>query len=306
MIASLTHSAWRLCAALLLVFFIAAPAALAQPNSANSSGRWNATFHWDGAEPGNGVFVLNPDGTFAMEDFQYTGRWNVRGNTFWLRIEQPPNTVYSGAFQSDGSISGTLRNNEGRTGTFTFTRAAASASGYLPENFDAGIARQVLGGDNEALLGAFVFEGTPQGHSYWYSLYESRGPLPAAAQAQLREWIARAEAQGGGSTGGKGGTSASASGGWHAIAGDWELIQNLQGNTCSRYYRFTDRGAYLDWYTGENTGALGQQTDASNFRDVGGGRIFYEGYDDQYFQLEGSQLVRTNAGGTRYCTFRRR
>ena len=304
MIATSSRTLWRFCTALFVAFLLMmARDAAAQPNSASAAGRWNAAFTWNDSGPGQGVFILNADGTFSMEDYEYTGRWRVRGNTFWLRIDQPPNSVYSGNFQADGSISGALRNDAGRTGTFTFTRLSAAPSDALPENFDAGIARRVLDGDNQALLGAFVFEGTPQGHAYWYSLYESQGPLPAEAQAQLRAWIARAEGQSSGSTGGKDGVSSG--GAWRAIAGDWELTQNLQGNTCSQFYRFIDRGSYLDWYTGENAGQYGQQTDASNFRDMGGGRIFYNGYDDQYFQIVGSELVRTNAGGTRYCTFHR-
>lgn len=102
-------------------------------------------------------------------------------------------------------------------------------------------------------------------------------------------------------SGGSGGGGQS----WRAIAGDWQLIQNLRGNTCSRYYRFTDRGDHLQWYTGDNASSLGEQTSGGNFRDMGGGRIFYDGYDDQYFQIVGGQLVRTDARGTQYCTFRR-
>lgn len=92
---------------------------------------------------------------------------------------------------------------------------------------------------------------------------------------------------------------------WRGIAGDWSLLENLRGNTCSRYYRFVDRGTFLQWHTGENAAGLGEQTSGGTFRDMGGGRIFYNNYDDQYFQVVGGQLVRTDAQGNRYCTFQR-
>lgn len=315
MIATLSRLAAHLSAALFFIalVFVATPDASAQPSTANTAGSWDATFQWDGADPGHGIFLLSSDGTFRMQDFEYTGRWRVRGNTFWLRIDQAPNSVYSGAFRSDGSISGTIQNSNNMRGTFTFVRSGASTapstspSGYLPENFDVESARRALAGDHQALLGAFVFQGTPQGHAYWYSLYESTGPLPAEAQAQLREWIARAEGQGGGgSYSGSGKPGAVRGGGeWRALVGDWQLTANLRGNTCSAYYRFIDSGSALTWYSGNDASSLGLQTSNDNFRDLGGGVVFYSDYDDQHFQIIGGELVRTDSSGARFCTFRR-
>ncbi|WP_395645431.1 toll/interleukin-1 receptor domain-containing protein [Terricaulis sp.] len=172
---------------------------------------------------------------------------------------------------------------------------AAPADGAAPtppRSFDAANARRALAGNNQALLGAFVFEETPQGHAYWYRLSQSSAPLPAAARLQLQDWIAAAGAAPTGPS-------------WRAIAGDWRLTANLRGNTCSAYYRFIDRGSYLQWYTGADASSLAEQTSGGAFSDVGGGRIFYSGYDDQYFQIVGGDLIRTDAQGNRFCTFAR-
>jgi hypothetical protein len=71
---------------------------------------------------------------------------------------------------------------------------STAQSDALPSGFLAEDAREVLAGNNRALIGAFVFGSTPQGHAYWWALYESDDPLPEEAQAILRGWIARAEA----------------------------------------------------------------------------------------------------------------
>lgn len=169
--------------------------------------------------------------------------------------------------------------------------AAPADSGTLPTNFDIGSARQALAGNNQALMSAFVFDGSPQGHAYWYALSQSSAPLPAEARLQLQQWIAIA--------------SAASSASWRGIAGDWQLTANLRGNTCSAYYRFVDRGTYLQWYTGTDAASLNEQTSGGAFSDMGGGRIFYAGYDDQYFQVIGGDLIRTDSQGNRYCTFTR-
>lgn len=189
---TLVRSRWQLFAAFVAAFFLlAAPQAHAQPTQ-DYSGRWSGTFQWDGEDPGTAVYVFNRDGTFSMEGYDYTGRWRVNGNSFWMRIDQPPSSVYSGTVRRDGTLSGTIRNDSNDTGTFTFVRAGvAQQSGGLPDNFDVEMAQRVLNGDRHALLSAFVFGSAPQGHAYWYSIYESDGPLPAEARAALQDWVSR-------------------------------------------------------------------------------------------------------------------
>lgn len=215
---------------------VAAPTASAQSVS-SVAGRWDGTWRWDGSEDGHGTFVLNADGTFRMEDYDFSGRWGMNGPGFWLRIDQGLAAVYSGRVNSDGTITGSLSNNDNMTGTFTFVRSSGGGGAGKP-----------------------------------------------------------------GAVGGGGGGG---SGSWRAIAGDWRLISNLRGNTCSAYYRFVDQGAALAWYSGADASHLGVQTATSNFSDLGNGVIFYTDYDDQHFQIVGDQLVRSDSSGARFCTFRR-
>lgn len=169
----------------------------------------------------------------------------------------------------DLNSNGTFRSRGGDTGTWTQSGATFSAQ------FTTGEAR-------------CRYQGS-------FTANSASGAIPATSDC-FGGTFTMTRAGGGGASGGSS---------WGAIAGDWQLTANLRGNTCSRYYRFADRGSYLQWYTGDNASNLGEQTSGGNFRDMGGGRIFYDGYADQYFQVVGGELVRTDAQGNRYCTFQR-
>lgn len=72
----------------------------------------------------------------------------------------------------------------------TATPAASKAPGSamqsgVPGNFLANDVRQVLAGDVEALIGAFVWDATPQGNEFWGRQHAARSLSPEARQALL-------------------------------------------------------------------------------------------------------------------------
>jgi hypothetical protein len=74
----------------------------------------------------------------------------------------------------------------------TYSYASTSVKwAPIPGSFSIGAANDALGGNTKRLTNAFVFSQTPQGHKYWWTIYEGGGPLPPEAAAQLRDWVKR-------------------------------------------------------------------------------------------------------------------
>ncbi|MBX3510911.1 MAG: hypothetical protein KF700_06885 [Hyphomonadaceae bacterium] len=71
--------------------------------------------------------------------------------------------------------------------------AAPASAGPMPEGFLPRVAEEVLNGNTERLINAFVWGETQQGHDYWQRIYDAGGRIPAEAAGYLREWIGRAD-----------------------------------------------------------------------------------------------------------------
>lgn len=62
---------------------------------------------------------------------------------------------------------------------------AVALTAGVPDNFLANDVRQVLGGDVEVLIGAFVWGTTPQGQAFWGEQHSNRRLSPEGRQALL-------------------------------------------------------------------------------------------------------------------------
>lgn len=92
--------------------------------AASPIGRWDAASTWDGYDPQYFQVEFRSDGTFlatAPNAPSGTGTWSQSGSTITWQYNSTAQTRYSGRI-SGSTITGTMTNNSGGTGSFRFTR----------------------------------------------------------------------------------------------------------------------------------------------------------------------------------------
>jgi len=186
------------------------------------SGQWA-----DGQSDGPGIYYYARNENNATDSLRYegdNGSGNAHGHGIYLWLD---GDRYEGAFRdnlkagagvltwSDGrryegqwarddqNGYGVLWDARGRVvsagrwrdGQFVGEGAAPgpvadASAGPLPGGFVLSAAEEVLAGDVEVLIEAFIWGESQQGHDYWSALHAS-GRMTPQATAILRDWVAR-------------------------------------------------------------------------------------------------------------------
>jgi hypothetical protein len=97
----------------------------------------------------------------------------------------------------NGRIVGEVTADDGRRGVISMTQMNGTGAGLrsssVPPDFSVDGAREALSGDINGVRRAVTWAWSPQGSTYWRTIYES-GQLPDHATAALRDWVRREEA----------------------------------------------------------------------------------------------------------------
>jgi hypothetical protein len=178
--------------------------AFAQPARAQETvfGAYCGEVTWQGQAPVDSwiIFLTENRWSAPLTAGPFTdatdGTRTQNGTMLTMRSTEAP--YYSmNASAANGRIVGEVSANDGRRGTISLSQMTGTGAGLrsssLPPDFAPDAAREAIAGDIEGVQRAVTWAWTPQGSTYWRSVYQS-GRLPDHAADALRDWLRRYDA----------------------------------------------------------------------------------------------------------------